>query len=120
MRARPWILFVLLAWAAIAPAAADSPPDLSGNITRVRSPNDFDVAYIHVLLSPSTRLQAGSGTKFTTLKAPDPVLGHFAIIFGHLDRDARTIKAKRIVFFDSPPDSQPDSSAPASPNPPPR
>ncbi len=94
---RKVFVLVLLSGSAVLGAQdQDQPvPQLDGYVTRVGTPEDFDVNGIHVLCRP-----AGQGSDKETLKAGESCTSHLygehLLLFGHLDKKAATFWPKHV------------------------
>ena len=74
-------------------------PQVAGFVTRVASPADFDVDGLHVLLTPTTTLQAARAETFSELPSIAPYLGQYALVWGKVDNASLAIAASRIAFI---------------------
>jgi hypothetical protein len=93
------LLSALVPVGAIAQSDLDPTPTLSGYVTRVSSPSDFDVNGLQVIHGPTTRTWQGS----TDLSVPrisggEAFFGEPVDLYGKIDRKKHQIEATKIVF----------------------
>ncbi|MEG9439029.1 hypothetical protein JAO29_23080 [Edaphobacter sp. HDX4] len=81
----------------------DPTPTLSGYITRVSSPSDFDVNGVHVIVNGKTQLQRATDAQSSSTNVEDVFFGECTDIYGKLDRKQHRVEATKVVFcrFDS-------------------
>jgi len=97
------IAAVILLSAAPGLCQEETAPAISGYVTRVASPTDFDVNGKHILLSPKIKLQriekVGSDKDLLTTNTYDlkPYLGEPLDIYGEMNAKTHTLAANRIV-----------------------
>lgn len=102
--AAPLILLLSLLASSPAPCQQEQPPAISGLITRIASPADFDVNGIHVQISPKTSFSSAritKGTLYRTGVPPQEVqlhLGQRVDIYGSLTKKPALVKADSVTI----------------------
>ncbi len=75
-----------------------NPPDLTGYITRIASPIDFDVAGTHVIINNETLYRVPDSKLNLATRTPLPLfLGENVDIFGKRDHKHHTVVAETII-----------------------
>ena len=92
----------LVCLSGIAPAqtgGVDPTPAVSGYVTRISSPSDFDVNGLRVLFGPKTRTLLGSTDPYAPrITGGEAFFGERVDLYGRIDRKIHQIEATEIVF----------------------
>jgi hypothetical protein len=102
---RPLVVLALFSALFVNPATAQTSsslePALTGYITRVASPSDFDVNGLNVVITPKTEILQSKGTNVfaSRTKGGKVYIGERAAIFGTIDNKRHLIHAKEIFFL---------------------
>ena len=92
----------LVCLSGIAPAqtgGVDPTPAVSGYVTRISSPSDFDVNGLRVLFGPKTRTLLGSTDPYAPrITGGEAFFGERVDLYGRIDRKKHQIEATEIVF----------------------
>ena len=94
-------LFSALIVSANAQTNSSLDPDITGYITRVASPSDFDVNGLNVVITPKTEILQSKGTNVfaSRTKGGKAYIGERAAIFGIIDNKRHLVQAKEIFFL---------------------
>lgn len=100
---RPLAFFVFLsAFIPVGAIAENSvwtqTPALSGYVTRISSPSDFDVNGLHVIHTSNTVTFQGATDSHSRITGGEAFFGERVDLYGKIDRKKHEIEATKIVF----------------------
>jgi hypothetical protein len=101
---RPLVVLALFS-AIVSPSVAQTnssfEPTLTGYVTRVTSPSDFDVNGLNVVITPKTEILQSKGTSVYAprTKGGKAYIGERAAVFGTIDRKHHLAHATEIFFL---------------------
>ena len=74
-------------------------PSLSGYVTRVSSPSDFDVSGLRVILDKKTQIMQGSVDIYAPRRSGgEAYFGECVDLYGKVDRKQHRVEAEKVVF----------------------
>ena len=81
-------------------ARAQDDPAITGYVTRVAAPDDFDIDGYRVVTTGETELRTGTPERLTSTHSIAPILGQRCDLWGHIEDKTHSIRATRLVLPD--------------------